>query len=79
LHFYIIHTLLLIVLFTQGFHWSELSFASGSFGRPLKEKSGLPLWAVYGVWIAVVAALYKPCAWFGKYKAEHKTWWLKYF
>ena len=78
LHFYIIHTLLLIVLFVQGFHWSELSFATGSFGRPLKEKSGLPLRAVYGVWIAVVAALYKPCAWFGKYKAEHKSWWLKY-
>ncbi len=78
LHFYILHTLLLIILFLQGFHWSDLNFASGSFGRPLQGESGIPLWAVYGVWFTVVAALYKPCAWFGRYKAEHKSWWLKY-
>jgi uncharacterized membrane protein len=78
LHFYLIHLLLLIVLFVQGYHWSDLNFTSGSFGRPVQGYSGIPLWAVYLVWIAVVAALYKPCIWFGKYKAEHKNRWLKY-
>jgi uncharacterized membrane protein len=78
LHFYIIHTFLLVVLFVQGFHYSDLNFASGSFGRPTLAKSGIPLWAVYGVWIAVVVALYRPCAWFGRFKAEHNNWWLKY-
>jgi hypothetical protein len=78
LHFYAIHILLLILLFFQGFHWADLNFASGSFGRPKAAPSGVPLWAVYFIWIAVVAALYKPCAWFAKYKAGHKDWWLNY-
>lgn len=77
-HFYIIHSLLLVVLFLQGFHWSDLNFASGAFGRPKGVENGVPLWAVYGTWIAVVAALYKPCVWFGRYKAGHKNWWLRY-
>jgi hypothetical protein len=77
-HFYIIHSLLILLLFLQGFHWADLSFASGTFGRPKGAASGVPLWAVYVIWIAVVAALYKPCVWFGKYKATHKDWWLRY-
>ncbi len=78
LHFYIIHFLLMILLLLQGFHWADLNFASGGFGRPKAVQSGVPLWAVYLIWIAVVAALYKPCAWFGKFKEAHKDWWLKY-
>ncbi len=78
IHFYIIHSLLIIVLFLQGFHWAALNFASGTFGRPKGVESGVTLWAVYLIWIAVVMVLYKPCAWFGKYKAEHKRWWLRY-
>jgi uncharacterized membrane protein len=78
LHFYIIHTLLLILLFFQGFHWADLNFASGNFGRPKAAQSGVPLWSVYLIWIAVVTALYKPCAWFANYKTAHKDWWLKY-
>ncbi|MHA4807127.1 DUF1624 domain-containing protein [Flavitalea flava] len=77
-HFYIIHTILLLILFCQGFHWADLNFSSGTFGRPKGKESGIPLWAVYPVWIAVVALLYKPCAWFGHYKAMHKYWWLRY-
>jgi uncharacterized membrane protein len=77
-HFYFIHSLLLILLFLQGFHWADLSFASRTFGRPNGAESGIPLWAVYLIWIAVVTSLYKPCAWFGKYKAGHKDWWLSY-
>jgi uncharacterized membrane protein len=78
MHFYIIHCLLLILLLLQGFHWASFSFASGTFGRPSGVKSGVPLWTVYLIWLAVVVALYKPCAWFGKYKAAHKNWWLSY-
>jgi len=77
-HFYLIHTLLIILLFIQGFHWADLDFASGGFGRPKGSVSGLPLWGVYLTWIGVVAVLYRPCIWFGKYKAEHSYWWLKY-
>lgn len=77
-HFYIIHSLLIILLFLQGFHWADLNFASGAFGRPKGTESGVPLLAVYLIWIAVVTALYKPCIWFGRYKATHKNWWVSY-
>jgi hypothetical protein len=65
-------------MFAQGFNWSQMDFASGTFGRPKGIESGLSLWAVYFVWMAVVLLLYRPCLWFGKYKAAHKQWWLKY-
>lgn len=79
LHFYLIHLTMLAIMFLQGFRFADLSFASGTFGRPLNVQSGLPLWAVYIIWIAVVVVLYKPCLWFGKYKAAHKEKnWLKY-
>lgn len=77
-HFYIIHTLLIIVLLLQGFHWSQMDFASGSFGRPKGTASGVSLAVVYLIWIGVVIVLYKPCIWFVKYKTTHRQWWLKY-
>jgi hypothetical protein len=40
--------------------------------------SGLPLWAVYLVWIAIVTILYIPCQRFGRYKSSHHDWWLRY-
>jgi len=77
-HFYLIHIIMLVVLYLQGFHWSQFEFATGTFGRPKGIESGLLLWAIYLIWIAVVVALYKPCLWFGQYKATHKNWWLRY-
>lgn len=77
-HFYLIHFIMIVLLFLQGFHWSHLDFASGTFGRPKGVESGVGLWAVYLIWICAVLVLYKPCVWFGKYKAGHKQWWLKY-
>ncbi|MBW1656624.1 DUF1624 domain-containing protein [Flavobacterium quisquiliarum] len=75
-HFYVIHILTLLMLFTQGFSFSQ--FETGTFGRPKGMKSGFPLWTIYLIWIFVVALLYKPCQWYGKYKAENQHWWLKY-
>ncbi|HRI22519.1 MAG TPA: hypothetical protein PLA68_16270, partial [Panacibacter sp.] len=78
-HFYLIHLIMLVVMFLQGYHWADLDFVSGAFGRPKGATSGLSLWGVYAVWIAVVLVLYKPCIWFGTYKAKHKEKeWLKY-
>lgn len=76
-HFFLIHFVLLGVLVLQGYG-SQMDFASGSFGRPKGVESGLPLWAVYLIWIGVVVLLYIPCRRFGKYKATHKQWWLRY-
>jgi uncharacterized membrane protein len=77
-HFFLIHLLMLGAMFLQGFTWAQMDFASGTFGRPKSIQSGVALWIVYLIWIGVVIMLYKPCLWFGKYKSEHKQWWLKY-
>lgn len=78
LHFYLIHLIMFVVLLLQGISWQQMEFASGTFGRPTGIKSGVNLWMVYLIWIMVVAILYKPCLWFGQYKATHDKWWLKY-
>jgi uncharacterized membrane protein len=79
IHLYLIHLILLAVLFLQGFYFSQLDFASGTFGRPKDAPSGLDLWAIYLIWIGVVAFLYFPCRWYGAYKAQHpEKGWLRY-
>ncbi|MCJ0743914.1 DUF1624 domain-containing protein [Pedobacter montanisoli] len=79
-HFYFIHLLAILMLLLQGFNFSQMEFATGTFGRPRALQSGLPLWAIYIVWISVVVILYKPCLWYAQYKAanKHKQWWLSY-
>ncbi len=78
IHFFLIHILMVGLMFLQGFSWSQMDFASGTFGRPKGVQSGVELWVIYLIWIGVVIMLYKPCLWFGKYKSEHKQWWLRY-
>ncbi|HVG41274.1 MAG TPA: heparan-alpha-glucosaminide N-acetyltransferase domain-containing protein [Chitinophagaceae bacterium] len=78
LHFYLIHFLLILILLLQGFGWNEMDFASGTFGRPKGVQSGLPLWSIYLIYFFVVFILYRPCKMFGRYKATHNQWWLKY-
>jgi uncharacterized membrane protein len=78
LHFFLIHLTMLSVMLLQGFNWSQLDFASGNFGRPKGVTSGLSLFNVYILWAGIVIILYWPCKWFGKYKATHHYWWLKY-
>ena len=78
IHWYIVHPLLIAIMFLQGFHWSDLDFASGNFGRPKGTESGLELWAIYLIWLGVVLILYYPCRKYSVYKAEHQKWWLKY-
>jgi uncharacterized membrane protein len=78
IHWYIVHSILLIILFSQGFHWNDLQFGPFNFGRP-KQESGLPLLGVYIVWISVVIFMYPLCKWYGKYKLAHpEKKWLRY-
>lgn len=77
-HFFLIHCIMLAMMFVQGFHWAQLDFASGSFGRPKGLQSGVSLGVIYVIWIGVVVILYLPCRWFANYKSKHKQWWLKY-
>ncbi|MGV3642560.1 MAG: DUF1624 domain-containing protein [Adhaeribacter sp.] len=78
-HWYVLHTLLLVLLLVQGFSWSDLDFGPFRFGRPMQE-NGLPLWGVYLVWASVVLALYPLCRWYAGYRARHpEKRWLRYF
>jgi uncharacterized membrane protein len=76
-HFYLIHLLVFIMIFLQGFHVSDMIFGF-NFGRP-KSGSGIALWAVYLVWIGVVLIMYPLCKMYGNYKLNHKEKrWLRY-
>lgn len=78
IHWYVIHTTMMCLVFLQGFHWKDLTFGPFSFGRPDKG-FGLSLPFVYGVWLAVVIGMYPLCKWYGNYKAAHKeNKWLRY-
>jgi uncharacterized membrane protein len=78
IHWYIIHPTLIAIMYIQGFHWTDMDFASGNFGRPRGMESGLELWAIYIIWLGVVLILYYPCLKYGVFKAKHQRWWLRY-
>jgi uncharacterized membrane protein len=66
-HIYLIHT---IAFFVE--EPSKSSFWPFPVGR-------FHLWTVYLIWAGVVAVLYLPCKWYGKYKSSHpEKWWLSY-
>lgn len=77
-HLYIIHILMFVMLFAQGFTTKDFQFGLVQFGRPAAP-NGIGLGAIYLVWIALVVLLYPVCKWYGKYKAEHREKkWLRY-
>ncbi|WP_316829227.1 DUF1624 domain-containing protein [Pedobacter aquatilis] len=75
LHFYLLHSILVILFFLEGNTTKEIVQVPFLF-RPVKF--GYDLWIVYCIWFFVVASLYYPCKWFKKYKATHDMWWLRY-
>ena len=78
LHLYTLRVAVFIMVFGQGFEWSDLSFAPFQFGRPLAD-SGIRLLWVYVVWVIIVALLYPLCKWYARYKqANREKVWLKY-
>jgi uncharacterized membrane protein len=77
-HLYVIHTIMLIVLLLQGYHFSDMIFVSLKLGRP-EGRSGLSLPWIYLLWVGVVLLLFPLCRWYGRYKAAHREKkWLRY-
>ncbi|WP_207514737.1 DUF1624 domain-containing protein [Longitalea luteola] len=77
IHFYIIHLLVFVMVYMQGFTSADMVFGF-NFGRP-KSGSGLDLWAIYVVWLAIVAVMYPLCKWYAGYKENNKgKKWLRY-
>jgi len=78
LHWYLIHSLMFLLIFYQGFSWEELPFGAFQFGRP-PAKSGVELPYIYMIWAFVVITLYPLCKWYNGYKAAHREKkWLRY-
>ena len=78
IHLYLIHSLMIALMFLQGFQLTDLSFEPFQYGRP-KTGSGIELWAVYLIWLSVVTFLYPFCRWYGNFKSAHnEKRWLRY-
>lgn len=77
LHFYLLHTVLVIIFFASGHTTAQIADGQTPFlFRPAAFGYGLPV--VYIIWLSVVALLYRPCRWFSRYKQTHRQWWLSY-
>jgi len=79
LHLFLVHGLQYAAGTTLGYpaHVFTDLFSTGE-GAAAKAGWGVPLWATYLVWAAVLAVLYPACAWFGRVKARRRDWWLSY-
>ena len=76
-HWYIIHPLMFLIVFAQGYNISQLRFGF-NFGRP-EGQSGLGLAGVYLIWFVVVLLMFPLCSWYGRYKQKNpQKSWLKY-
>jgi uncharacterized membrane protein len=76
-HFYLIHTMTLVVVFLSGYTWAQATDEKLFFKfRP--DDFGYGLVQTYIIWVLIVVALYWPCKWYGAYRARKRTWWLSY-
>ncbi len=74
-HWVLAQTITIILFFSMGHQLSEAYKSPFPFSP---NNFGLPLVAVFGVWLLVISLLYFPCRWFGQYKKTHRQWWLSY-
>lgn len=74
IHWYVLHSLMIVLVLGQGFSWDDIQFNGFNLGRP--PQFGFPLGWVYVIWGSVVASLFPLCRWYAQYKASHreKTW-----
>ena len=77
LHFYILHTLVVIVFFLEGYSTNQIVTPQNPFlFRP--SDFGFGLLGVYAIWIFVFLVLYPLCKKYDRYKSTHQKWWLSY-
>lgn len=80
LHLYLIHLIATVFFFARGGTMTEAmnSIKQLPFFFVIPGQ-GYNLWVVYGVWMAVVIALFPLCKKYDRYKTSHKEkWWLSY-
>jgi len=77
IHWYVAALATIIVFYLQGYGSSQIVRPGDPF-RFDPPGFGLSLAGVYGVWLAVVVAMYWPCRWWGAYKKRSQKWWVSY-
>lgn len=70
IHLYLIHSLMFVMLFIQGFTSNDFVFGAFANGRP-KTGGGVDLATIYIICVSVVAVMFPLCKWYGRYKSEH--------
>lgn len=79
LHIYLIHLFALVWAGITGFGWKTMILNQWVIDVPELQGYGLSLVGTYLIWVLVILTLYPLCAWFGKYKSNHKEKkWLSY-
>lgn len=80
LHFYLIHIIMVIVFYQQGYGTNDIVPSGGLpfFFKPNDPRFGYGLWGVYFIWLIVIIALYPLCKKYNQYKSTHSNWWLSY-
>ena len=73
-HFYLIHTLSVILGRLQGFGFRQMMTAFLFYPKGY----GVGLTGVYVAWMIVIAILYPYCRWVAGVKARRRDWWLSY-
>ena len=78
--FFVVHFALISL---TSYLWTVIAFGQGT-NLAFTPFDQLPatyepsLLRVYLVWLAVIAVMYFPCRWFGRFKRKHGRWWLSY-
>jgi len=75
LHVFVVHAVAvgMALAFHKPAPWTPLWF----FGT-IPPNFGFSLWVVYGLWIAIIVALYPACQSYAELKKRRKDWWLGY-
>ncbi len=77
LHLYLIHALVVLVFYVQGFTSEEIVTPNAPFlFRP--PAFGFSIWGMYGMWLLLILILYPLCRKYERYKRTHTHWWLSY-
>jgi len=77
IHFYLIHSLLVVLFYIKGYTSKDIVNPSSPFFFT-PNGLGLSLIGVYVVWALVIMIMYPLCKKYNAYKSIHHQWWLSY-
>lgn len=76
-HIYIVHAAMLVASTATGRPEVGLNWLSQQ-GGPASDPWGVPLWAIYPIWLGVLIALVPLAKWMEGLKRRRRDWWLSY-